>query len=413
MLRSLYLSTAKLLEEKFLQRREFVKTIGATAALIAVGDGAWYAFADGQLHAYEGGPYSAWSNWNANPEPKPLNLVRAALLAASPHNTQPWRFRVGDSFIELYLETSRSVRGLDPYLREAHIGMGCALENLMLAAMANGYATKVNIVEGELSANPQHSTLQLITRIDLAAGSRQQNELYSAIPDRHTNRSPYDPTRSLPSHFAEELIEVCRLDDDVRMFLFEMSTQREQLVSISAAANFELYADPTVESGSEEWIRWRSKDVQKFEDGLTIECFGLSPLATVMAELAPVAMLKRVASTEQHRSMYAKQMQSANLIGILAVRDRLSKRQSLLAGRVWQRAHLLATARSLGARPCNEAVEMVDHERFLGHAPQRQSQLSMVIGDPLWQPTFLFLMGFPTQKANPSPRRPADRTQIA
>jgi nitroreductase len=396
-----------------MQRREFVKVIGATAALIAVGDGAWYAFADGQLHAHESGPYSAWIDWNANSEPRPLNLVRAALLAASPHNTQPWRFRVGDTFIELYLETARSVRGLDPYLREAHIGVGCALENLLLAAIANGYATKINIAEGELSSDPQNSTLRLVTRIDLTAGSRQQNELYSAIPDRHTNRSPYDATRSLPSHFAEELIEVCRLDDDVRVFLFDTFAQRDELVRISAAANFELYADATVERGSEEWIRWRSRDVQKFEDGLTIDCFGLSPLATAIAKLAPVAMLKRAASTEHHRSLYAKQMQSANLIGILAVRDRLNSRQSLLAGRVWQRAHLLATARGVGARPCNEAVEMVDHERFLGHAPQRQSQLSTVIGDPLWQPTFLFLMGYPTQKAHPSPRRAAELTQIS
>jgi nitroreductase len=67
-----------------------------------------------------------------------LALVRAAILAASPHNTQPWLFKVTNSSIELYIDTNRNVGALDPYLREEHIGMGCALKNLMLAAAARG-----------------------------------------------------------------------------------------------------------------------------------------------------------------------------------------------------------------------------------------------------------------------------------
>jgi nitroreductase len=132
-----------------------------------------------------------------------------------------------------------------------------------------------------------------------------------------------------------------------------------------------------------------------------------------MAKLAPVSMLKRAASPEHRSALYAKQMQSANLIGMITVRNRFDIRQSLSAGRVWQRVHLLATARGVGTRPCNEAIEMIDHERFLGKAAKRQSQLSNVIGDPSWQPTFLFLAGYPTQPAHPSPRRPAELTQLS
>lgn len=74
--------------------------------------------------------------------------MRAAILAASPHNTQPWLFKVTGSSIELHLDTRRNVGALDPYLREEHLGMGCALENLMVAAPANGYAATAILLPG-------------------------------------------------------------------------------------------------------------------------------------------------------------------------------------------------------------------------------------------------------------------------
>ena len=70
-------------------------------------------------------------------------------------------------------------------------------------------------------------------------------------------------------------------------------------------------------------------------------------------------------------------------------------------------------ARGLAARPCNEAIEMIDHERVLGRAPSRQSQVSSIIGGPTWQPTFLFLMGYPTQQAHACPRRSVALNQIS
>ncbi|HXZ10907.1 MAG TPA: hypothetical protein VEG64_00820 [Candidatus Sulfotelmatobacter sp.] len=100
--------------------------------------------------------------------------------------------------------------------------------------------------------------------------------------------------------------------------------------------------------------------------------------------------------------------QSAPLLGFIAVRDRYDQAQCLQAGRIWQRAHLLATARGLAARPSNEAVEMVDHERALARPPSRAALLDRLTGDPSCQPTFVFYMGYPKHAAPASPRRPVE-----
>jgi hypothetical protein len=93
------------------------------------------------------------------------------------------------------------------------------------------------------------------------------------------------------------------------------------------------------------------------------------------------------------------------MFGFIAVRDRYDQAQSLCAGRIWQRAHLLATSRGLAARPANEAVEMVDHEKKLARSPKYAGMLAQLTGDEAWQPTFTFCMGHAIRPAPASPRR--------
>ena len=385
---------------------------GAGAPAAVTGGTAWYAYDGHSLYIQESGPYSAWREWrqgNDAPGPRPTVLLRSAVLASSPHNTQPWRFRVGESSVQLFLDPRRSVEGLDPFLREAYIGMGCALENVALAAGAYGWTERTNVPDGRLASQPTEA-LRMVAQVDLEPGPRRQSLLYGAIPNRHTNRGMYDPGRELPSGFIGELSRLG--EGDARVFVFEDQSRKDQLVRISAAANRELYSDAWVEGGNQQWIRWRTNEIRRQADGITIDNFGLPPVMTAFAKAAPTRLIQRAASPERRSEMYEPQMRSARVIGVIAVRDRMSVRQSVAAGRVWQRAHLLATSRGAAARPCNEAIEMADYERQHGRPPRRLGELAGVIGEAGWEPTFLFLMGRATQEAGLSPRRGVGRVVL-
>jgi hypothetical protein len=75
------------------------------------------------------------------------------------------------------------------------------------------------------------------------------------------------------------------------------------------------------------------------------------------------------------RISYTEVLHATPLFGIIAVRDRYDQEQCLRAGRVWQRAHLLATAQGLAGRPVNEAVEWIDHQRMRNEEPQAMAAL--------------------------------------
>lgn len=65
-------------------------------------------------------------------------ILQYAVLAPSTHNSQPWLFKVNENSCEVYLDSSLKLRHADPKGRDVHISIGCAIENLIIAAKYRG-----------------------------------------------------------------------------------------------------------------------------------------------------------------------------------------------------------------------------------------------------------------------------------
>lgn len=376
-----------------MKRRAFV-------SVIVVGGIVWRAYDTGVFRIGESAAFEPWKDWRDTPPDGPLSLVRAAILASNPFNTQPWLFRVGDSWVEVYADNTRNTGAFDPYLRELRIGLGCAIENLMVAAPANGYDATLTIQPGTLSGPTSRPDRELVARVELDRASRiVDSESYRAIPQRHTNRCPYDVSRPVPPDFVTALASAVAGEPDVRLQLFTSDADKARFVDACEQAVLADLGNGDARQGTGRWTRdWHS--LQRLHDGTSIDESGWSPLRVAVVKFFPSWMRPGGPPTDITKAIkagYTDLLMTGRLFGSIEVRDLYDQPQSVKAGRAWQRAHLLATARGLAARPANQPVQLYDHQHSQGKHWSEE--------DGAWRPTFMFFMGYPTRAANASARR--------
>jgi hypothetical protein len=375
-------------------RRDFLKLAGGVL-VVAVGGSVWRAVDQGLFSAGQGPAYEPWTVWR-NAASAPERIVAAGILASNPHNSQPWIFRITASTIDLFADPSRQIGVIDPFRREMYIGLGCALENMVLAAEAEGLNAAV-----KLMPNPGDETHA--ARLELAPAAARVSELYSAISTRHTNRSAYDKARPVS---ASTLAAIAQLvtGENVRLFWFADEAARGKFGQVAIAATGALVADEQQSIDSHAWWRQDWSAVQEQADGITLDAQGLGPFITNLGKFLPDL------SRQEGDQTFVKNMREINIptaaaFGILAVRNNRDNAQRLECGRNWQLIHLWGTTQSLAFQPLCQMCERVDRERQLSSQPVLGEAMRGLLGDDTWQAIMPFRLGYPTQSSLPSPRR--------
>jgi len=376
---------------------------GAAIAMLG-GGSVWRAVNQGVFSEGTGPAYEPWRDWRVEGELGPLRLVRAAILGASPHNTQPWLFRVTDASIDVWADTRRHIGAIDPYLREMYVGVGCALENLMIAAAREGYVAVPVLMPD--AADPAHAA-----HIHLSPAAPAASPLHEAIPRRHTNRGPYDPVRSVPSDVLRSMAEMAPDLPDVKVLWFDSGRDRRRIGELIVSATQAIIADRQQSRDSARWFRASRQDLERHRDGITLDAQGLPPMINTLAKMLPAVSSER-AEAAWLEATRERHVATAAAFGILAVPDSRDARMRLWGGRMWQRMHLWATTRGLAMQPLNQVVERADRERQLGLKPTYTTALAGLIDPPSLQALMPFRIGYPVRDAGLSPRRKLEAVLI-
>lgn len=301
-------------------------------------------------------------------------LVRYAVLAPSSHNTEPWLFRIHDDQIDLFLDESRWLRVADDDRRELHISVGCALENLLIAA-------EYFHLDYELKYLPQINDPLLcatVTFQEQAKHSPSGSEtLFSMIPVRHTNHGRYDD-RAIPGDLLQQLQDTC-IEDALMLHLTADGKLKQKVDELVVRGDAIEFADPAFR---EELAYWIGQGV-----------FGMGWLMSKIAKLA-VGYID-MGSTQAKKD--SEVLMSSPILGLISSKtdDRMSQLQ---VGQVYQRLSLLAASHGIWCQPMSQIVQV----------PELKSELATLIPQQGLTPQHPFRMGYAPAEKQHTPRRPLD-----
>lgn len=115
-------------------------------------------------------------------------LLRYAVLAPSSHNSQPWRFKNSGYEIDVAAEEARWLDATDPDRREPFLIVGCAVENLCVAAEHVGFDAPVEYRE----PGGTESVVTVTLGDDGESSNRRPSGLLDALTERYTSHDLFD-----------------------------------------------------------------------------------------------------------------------------------------------------------------------------------------------------------------------------
>jgi hypothetical protein len=340
--------------------------------------------------------YQPWLNYDrqANYTWKPLGkdaampvpmleLVRAATLAASGHNTQPWQFAIKDNAIDIHPDYRRRLPVVDPLDRELWMSLGCALENLLIAARAAGYAPEVTYPD---PADFIH--------IRLTQDTAQASPLLAAIPLRQNTRSAYDG--QLIKNDDLKQVQAVPVEPGVTLRFVLNPTELETVVAYVDRGNLSQYADKAFVDELIHWLRFNQKEALAALDGLYSPCSGNPQVPRWLGKMVVGGTKPR-----QQADADAKKLRSSAGAVIIASESD-DKTAWVRTGQVYERLALQMTALDIKSAFLNQPIEVA--------AIRGQFQNAIGLGNAL--PQLLIRFGY--AKSMPqSLRRPVEQVLIA
>ncbi|WP_342586245.1 Acg family FMN-binding oxidoreductase [Methylobrevis pamukkalensis] len=356
--------------------------IGAGGALmLAGGAAAGWRSAVGSMDDFDA--YTGGLRAPMPADPDIADILRYATLAASGHNTQPWRFRVAERSVDILPDLSRATPVVDPDNHHLFVSLGCAAENLLIAATATGRA-------GQLETDAGGERI----RYSFSRTEPHPHPLLAAIPRRQSTRADYDG-RPVPAADIAALRQSTETPG-VRLVLVTDRPRINQVRDLIVAGNDAQMADAAFMAELKRWLRFSPRGAMASGDGL----FSAASGNPVMPEFLGGPAFDAFFTASAENDKCARQIDSSAGLAIFLA-EREDPAHWIAVGRACQRFALAATAAGLKHAFVNQPVEVA----------RLRPELAALIGESGTRPDIILRFGY--GPAMPfSPRRPVNAVLV-
>lgn len=293
-------------------------------------------------------------------------LVHHAVLAANSHNTQPWLFRTRGRLVQIAPDLARRTPVVDPDNHHLFASLGCACENLSLAASAAGAHAKVTFVSDTTGL-----------QVELEQANPTDDPLFAAIRTRQCSRADFDGRAAVAADLTA--LEKAATIQGCRAILVTDKQAIARTLDLIVAANSAQIEDPAFMRELKSWIRFNAASAVETGDGLYAACSGNPSLPSWLGN----ALFSRLVTAEGENAKCVSQVRSSAGLAIF-VSDDDDPAHWVQAGRSYQRFALQATLLGMKHAFLNQPVEVA---RF-------RPQLAQLLGIGEKRPDLIVRFGY-------------------
>jgi nitroreductase len=306
-------------------------------------------------------------------------LLGYAILAPSPHNSQPWLFRINVNDVEIHADRRRALRVVDPFDRELTISCGAALYNLRIATEYFGRSCAVDVL-----AQPEESSL--LARLTLRLHAQTSSEdvlLFHAITRRRSHRAIFRP-ELVPGDVMVELAEAASREGAWLQVITADET-RHHIGQLVAEADRMQWANPEFRRELSSWLR---TDAEHHGDGIAVHDFGVKDWLSFAGPL----WVRTFNRGNHEAALDADIAEHSPVLALLGTNED-HPRAWLEAGQAMESVLLHAQANGLSASSLNQPIEI----------PELRPRLADLFGRE-GNPQVLLRLGYGLE-VPPTPRR--------
>lgn len=270
-----------------------------------------------------------------------LFMIEHAIKAPSGHNTQPWLFKIYDSEIDICPDFTKSLPAVDPDNRELFVSLGCATENLCIAASHKGYKGNVFVTNNG------------VIKIMLSQDSLTvASTLFPQIPIRQTNRAVYNG-EIVPDH-SIALLKGIDVETCIGVHFFKNGTPEYETISeMVYRGNSVQMNDKKFKEELQQWMRYNKKHQDSTRDGLSYAVFGAPNIPRFIAKLIIKGTIKEKSQNKNDRKKIAS---SSHFILLTTSENTIE--QWIALGRTLERILLKTTEMGISHAYLNQPNEV-------------------------------------------------------
>lgn len=331
---------------KQLSRRHFLSLVGG-GTVIAATSGLGVFAATRTPHD----ALAPWSLAGTYKEPRRFALSYA-ILAPNPHNLQPWLVDLREEgVVTLLPDPTRRLPITDPFDRQLTIGLGCFLEQMKIAASANGFSVETKLF-------PEGTSDDLlgdrpIARVQFTPSEIVKEPLFATLLQRRSVKTPFDMKRPVNANTLQSL------DPELREISFHGTTDPNRVTELRQLtwdAWLTEYSTPSAHQESVDLMRLGKNEINTTPDGIDLRGMPIEGLIALGFVTQKGLAKQGSYSYEAGKDMYRKILDSTPAFVWLTSADN-SRFTQIDVGRAWLRLNLLTTQQGMALHPVSQCLQ--------------------------------------------------------